>query len=208
MKTVKQVTKLCDNCNKCRLPQITCICNKIKCIETKAKFIILTNEKEVYRNTNTANLLKISTPESTEIIIWERGKVNSKIIEYKKNNKYKLFLVFPTINENLKSREVKYKIEGEYIPIFIIIDGTWKEAWKIIRKSEYLNDLPVISLEVKNQSRFTLRRGQDEGNLCTIETAMELLTLNGEESSRNIIDEYFKLFLKHYKAGASGHTTV
>lgn len=208
MKSIKQITKLCDNCSICRLPQITCICNKIKNVETKAKFIILTNEREIYRNTNTANLLKIVNPKSTEIIIWERGKINKKILEYKNNNIYKIFLVFPTINEDLKQRKIKYTINLNYIPIFIIIDGTWKEAWKIIRKSDYLSDLAVISLNVNKISKFTLRRGQDEGNLCTIETAIELLKINKENIESNIIENNFDLFLRGYKAGLSGHKII
>ena len=45
----KQITKVCNNCSECGLPVITCICNSIKKVETKAKFIILSSEREVYR---------------------------------------------------------------------------------------------------------------------------------------------------------------
>lgn len=200
----KQITKICDNCDKCGLPIITCICNSINTIKTKAKFIILSSEREVHRNTNTASLLKEITPESTEVIIWKRGETSQEILSYINNDIYKVYLIFPTINEEMEKRKVKY-IKDEHIPVFIIVDGTWKEAWKIIRRSNYLKEIPLLPLEVDEISKFTLRRGQQEGNLCTIEAAIELLKMNGENNESESINRYFELFLDSYKAGLSGH---
>ncbi len=201
----KQITKAYKNCNICGLPEITCICNKINKINSKAKFIILSNEKEIYRNTNTARILQLVNPSSTEIVIWKRGEQHKQIFKYINDDKYEVFLIFPTINEELERKQVKFN-RSDKIPVFIIIDGTWSEAWKIIRKSEYLRVLNVISLEVKKVSKFILRRGQEEGNLCTIETAIELLKLNNEIESSNAVDSYFDLFLISYKCGLNGHS--
>lgn len=207
MKNRKQITKVCDNCSKCGLPVITCICNEIKEVETIAKFIILSSERELYRNTNTANLLKIINPKSTEIVIWERGKVPEEIIKYVANDMYKVYLVFPTINDDLKKRKVDYEISNS-TSIFIIVDGTWKEAWKIIKKSDYLKELPILALETNTISKFILRRGQEDGNLCTIETTIELLKMNNEEEKGDFISDKFELFLESYKAGSSGHKII
>lgn len=200
----KQITKVCSNCSKCGLPIITCICGRIKEVKTKAKFIILSSERELYRNTNTANLLKLTNPKSTEIVIWKRDEVSQKIFNYINSNIYRTYLIFPIINEEMKERKIQYS-KIKKIPVFIIVDGTWKEAWKIIRKSDYLKKLPVISLDVKVSSKFSLRRGQAEGNLCTIETAIELLKMNDEYNISEDINKYFELFLESYKAGMSGH---
>ena len=177
----KQITKVCNNCSKCGLPSITCICNDIKEVRTKSKFIILSSEREIYRNTNTANWLKLVNPESTEIIIWKRRELSKELLKYLNNEVYKGYLVFPIINEEMESRKV-INNRRKHIPVFIIIDGTWKEAWKIIRKSDYLKNLPILPLEIKTTSKFTIRRGQEEGNLCTIEAAIELLKINKEIS--------------------------
>ena len=200
----KRITSICDNCNICGLPVITCICNSIKKVKTKSKFIILSSEREIYRNTNTASLLKLINSESTEIIIWRRGEKSQEILNYMNNDIYKVYLIFPIVNEEMEKRRIKYVKDG-HIPVFIIVDGTWKEAWKIIRKSDYLKEVPILPLEVKKTSKFTLRRGQEEGNLCTIEAAIELLKMNEENDASEKIDRDFDLFLDSYKAGASGH---
>ena len=201
---VKQTTSLYDSCNKCGLPIITCICSKAPKIRTDAKIWILSTQKEFYRASNTARLLSLINPASTEIFLWERTNISEELISKLNNEIYDTFLLFPIENCETRSRKVEYK-RTDKIPVFIIIDGTWKEARKIIRRSTYLEQLPIISLEPDFKSKYDLRRGAQDGNLCTIESAIEVLKLNGEIDNSLIINEFYDLFLKSYKAGSSGH---
>ncbi|MGH4051743.1 MAG: tRNA-uridine aminocarboxypropyltransferase [Clostridium sp.] len=201
---IKQITSLYDSCNKCGLPIINCICAKAPKIKTEAKIWILSTQKEFYRASNTARLLTIINPLSTEIFLWERTKIPEALISNFKNEIYDIFLLFPIESYETKNRKVEYKSTNK-IPVFIIIDGTWKEARKIIRKSTYLDNLPIISLEPNFKSRYDLRRGAQAGNLCTIEAAIEVLKLNGEIDNYQIVNKFYDLFLKSYKAGSSGH---
>ncbi|MBW9157769.1 tRNA-uridine aminocarboxypropyltransferase [Clostridium tagluense] len=201
---VKPITSLYDSCNKCGLPKINCICNSTPQLETNAKIWILSTEREFYRPSNTARLLKLINPHSTEIFLWERTNKPEKLIENINNENYETYLLFPVEDDQAQCRKVEYKNTGK-IPAFILIDGTWKEAAKILRKSDYLNKLPRISLEPNFKSQYDLRRGSKEGNLCTIEAAIEVLKINKEIENSQFIDEFYKLFLRSYKAGASGH---
>ena len=78
----KRITSICDNCNICGLPVITCICNSIKKVKTKSKFIILSSEREIYRNTNTASLLKLINPEEDSLRFYYLGNNWNKKIEH------------------------------------------------------------------------------------------------------------------------------
>lgn len=69
---VKQITKLYESCERCGLPVINCICSIVKKINTKAKIWILSTEREFRRPSNTARLLKLADPDSTELFLWER----------------------------------------------------------------------------------------------------------------------------------------
>jgi hypothetical protein len=201
---VKQITSLYESCNECGLPIINCICQKSAKVSTKAKFWILSSEREFYRPSNTARLLKLINPNSTEILLWERTKSPEQLIETIRQETYTVFVVFPAENEELEKRKVQFE-QTEITPAFIILDGTWKEARRIFRKSDFLNDLPIVSIKPNYQTNFDLRRGAAEGNLCTIEAVIEILKMNGEIETSQVIDDYFKLFLKSYKAGVSGH---
>ncbi|MFT5874702.1 MAG: DTW domain-containing protein YfiP [Clostridium sp.] len=201
---VKQVTSLNDRCTKCGLPFINCICYKSPKIKTNARIWILSTEKEFYRPSNTARLLALANPNSTEIFLWERTKIPDKLVDNLNNEIYAPFLLFPIENYETEDRKVEYKNTGK-IPAFIIIDGTWKEARKIFRRSAYLEKVPIISLEPNFKSKYDLRRGVVDGNLCTIEAAIEVLIINGEIENSQVINEFYNLFLKSYKTRPSGH---
>lgn len=201
---VKQITSLYKSCNQCGLPIINCICTSYPKIETEAKLWILSTEKEFYRPSNTARLLKLVNPASTEIFLWERTKNPEALLKNFQNGIYDKYLLFPVDAEKTISRRVEFKKSGK-IPAFIIIDGTWKEAQNIFRKSDYLRNLPLLSLEPNYVSSYDLRNGAAEGNLCTIETGIEVLKLNGEIKNLEIVKDLYDLFLKSYRAGKSGH---
>ncbi|MDO6747760.1 tRNA-uridine aminocarboxypropyltransferase [Gilvimarinus sp. 1_MG-2023] len=59
----------------------------------------------------------------------------------------------------------------------VLIDSTWQQARKIVNHSPYLQSLPAYSLNTDTPSRFTLRRNQVAGGLCTLETVTELARL-------------------------------
>lgn len=201
---IRKITSLYDNCSQCGLPSINCICDKISKIRSHAKFWILSTEREFYRPSNTARLIKLSNPDSTEVFLWERTKFPEELIEKINDEKYIPYLLFPAEDDAAKNRKVIYKAIGK-IPAFIIIDGTWKEAKKIFKKSECLNKVQIISLEPNYKSKYDLRKGADSGHLCTIETAIEVLKLSNEIKSSKIVDEVYNLFLKSFKASISGH---
>lgn len=201
---VKPITSLYSSCNQCGLPIINCICSCTAKIRTNSKIWILSTEKEFHRPSNTARLLKLINPFSTELFLWERTKVPEKLITNLNNDMYEPFLLFPVENNETKCHKVEYKDAGK-IPAFILIDGTWKEARKIFRKSSYLEKIPIISLEPNFKSIYDLRKGAKEGNLCTIEAAIEVLKISGEDQYSSVISDFYKLFLKSYKAGSSGH---
>ena len=200
---VKQITKLYESCNKCGLPIINCICNTAPKIGTKSKIWIISTEREFRRPSNTARLLKLINPESTELILWERTNAPEKLIEYINSEEYEIYILFPIENDDLSERKLAYKTSAR-TPAFIILDGTWKEAGKILRKSDYLKKLPRISLNPIHKSEYTLRRGASEGELCTIEAAIEVIKLNYELENAQLIKGVFDLFIKSFIAGANG----
>lgn len=200
---IKRITSLYESCNNCGLPTINCICNKVTTVETKAKIWILSSQKELTRASNTARILKLVNGYSTEIFTWERTNEPVELIKKINSNEYDVYLLFPVNDEN-RSREVEF-VKSKKTPAFIIIDGTWNEAKKIFRKSPYLNEVPMLTLKPENNSSFILRRGVEEGSLCTIETSIEVLKMNGEKREANDINSIFSLFQENYKCGLSGH---
>lgn len=202
--TIKRVTKLYESCEECGLPELNCICGAIQNTNTEIQFWVLSSRRELYRSSNTARLIKLINPHSTEIFLWERTKAPEELIKRIESNEYRIFLLFPAETEDLERRRTDY-MKSDNKTVFIIIDGTWKEARKILRKSAYLSAIPVVSIAIEGKSKFDLRKGADVGQFCTIEAAIEVLRLNGETDNIESFQSVFDLFLKAYKASASGH---
>lgn len=201
---IHPITSLHPSCNACGLPANTCVCDQVPALKTAAQIWILSTEKELSRPSNTARLLKLMNPQSTEIHQWQRTREPEALLRKIRSGLYEPYLLFPADTEETCSRVVNYPISGK-IPAFIIIDGTWQEARKIMRKSDYLKDLPLISLNPVGDSAFTLRRGLKPGNLCTLETAIEAVHMSGEQEAAGAMHLLYLLFLRSYEAGRCGH---
>lgn len=201
---IRPITSLYESCNICGLPVNTCICDRLPTVYTGAQIWILSTGKEFSRASNTARLLKLINPESTSIYLWERTVEPEELLQKIQSGIYEPYLLFPAENEEALARTVNYPISNK-VPAFVLIDGTWQEARKIVRKSDYLKTLPLLSLSTEKDSIFNLRRGVKPGNLCTIEAAIEVVRMNGEQLAAGVMDDAYRLFLKSYKAGVCGH---
>lgn len=202
-KTIKKLSKDMDVCKECGLAIINCICQESPKIDTKYNFYILTTENEIYRPSNTARLLKLADEDSVKIVVWNRTEIHSEIDKIL-NNGSRTYLVYPLESDNRANfEEIKESKTGEVN--FIIIDGKWKESAKIIRKSSYLQELPVIEFKNIEKSEYTLRKGAEEGELCTIEVVIELFSKCGEQENGRAMKEYFEKFKKRYYATLNGH---
>lgn len=198
---IKPITRGYSHCEACGLPTLTCICAQVQPLETRARFVILTSSREFERASSTGRLLKLINPHSTEVIRWERTQPSPQLLRYLREAS--CYLVFPAETEAQQARQVR-SIESPS-PLFILIDGTWKEARTIFRRSAYLQTLPLISLRVSHASAYSLRQLAVPGTLCTIEAAIELLGRTGEVDAKAQTDAAYRLFLTHYRAGRNGH---
>ncbi|NDC37562.1 MAG: DTW domain-containing protein [Proteobacteria bacterium] len=60
----------------------------------------------------------------------------------------------------------------------IVVDGTWREAAKIVFRNPFLQSLPRLSFKEELQSRYRIRKQPKQGCLSTIESVAHLLKRN------------------------------
>ncbi len=163
---------------------------------------LLTHEREMERWSNTGALIKEGVPESVKIFYWSRVEPPKELLDLLKDDTYYPILVFPIEDEGrvkIDTEVLRQKsINGRRLA-FLILDGTWKEARKMLRKSDYLNNLPFVSLENLEKTRYTLRRNKDIDHICTVEVAIELYRLCEEDDVVEGLNANFEAFLS--KAG-------
>ena len=98
-----------------------------------------------------------------------------------------------------------------------MLDGSWREAKKMFRKSPYLDKYPMISFdpslflsssELKNDeklspvgeaSRYTVRKTELEHQFSTAEVAARVLEMSGEKHNGHLLDLWFDVFNYQYQ---------
>jgi DTW domain-containing protein YfiP len=81
-------------------------------------------------------------------------------------------------------------------PLLIMLDGSWREAIKIFRKSPYLHHLPLLSFDPKVLATYALRKGSHDFQLGTAEVASLALEAVNEPENGLALSAWFELFVE------------
>ena len=109
-----------------------------------------------------------------------------------------------------------------------MLDGSWREAKKMFRKSPYLDRFPMVSFDAKtaveavaslcqsesnNQlspvgqdSRYTVRKTELEHQFSTAEVGARVLAMHGETNNAHLLDLWFDVFNFQYQKSVCQRT--
>ncbi|RTR02017.1 tRNA-uridine aminocarboxypropyltransferase [Halomonas nitroreducens] len=191
-------------CAGCNLPALNCLCPYRLETQSRARVWLLTHPLEHHKPTNTGRLIRDVLPD-TEVFTWYRTAPDARLLALLDDARYAPFVIFPDDHEDYAHRVVGMDAVAERqgedrIPVFIILDGTWRQARRIFRKSPYLAELPVLPLATERLTRYRLRKPASAAHLCTAEVAVELLRQSGDTQAAGLLDDYFDAFNDSYAA--------
>ena len=190
-------------CQRCGFTH-QCICPQIPALESSVNIALLTHENELKRDTNTGKLLQQTLP-NCQSYIWQRKSAPAELMAMIQEDTVQALLLFPS-EQSVDVSEITevYPTENQKL-LFIVLDGTWQEAKKMMNKSQWLQTIPQVHLTPSLDSAYTLRRNQDSGHLCTCEVGSLLLSQLGETEQAQELNQYFHHYLKVFQADKSGH---
>lgn len=180
------------------MPAKGCICEFRVNIQAQARFWLLTHRKELYKPTNTGRLI-VDTIRDSEVFSWSRTEPDVQFLDQLTDPGFDPYIVFPE-GEGYQERMVEFEHKPGRKPVFIILDGTWRQARRIFRQSECLQNIPVIQPQTDRKTRYSLRKPNEEHHLCTAEVAAVMLAQMGDQVSADVLDAYFDVFNAHYYA--------
>ncbi len=187
--------------------RFNCICSLLPKLTSEHAIILLMHPNEVSRDTNTGKLLQ-QCRLKVEQIIWDRKQPPQELIDRLEDSGLYPVLLFPG-EECLTLENVQQLSQQQNRqPLFIILDATWQEARKMINKSHWLKNVPLMGLVTPGESDYQLRRNQQQGNLCTFEVAAQLLGQLGEEDNQRQMQSFFINYLAAFQAEKSGHPLI
>ncbi|MCL1060405.1 DTW domain-containing protein [Shewanella gelidimarina] len=175
------------------------------------QIILLTHEREVTRPSNTGQLALECFPDICTRIIWARTSPDAALV--KQLQTADCALLFPEevespselaalVSSSEKRRQPasvehdEQKSEPAMPSTLVILDATWQEARKMLRRSDYLKNAQKYSISSKHDSQFTLRRNQVDGGLCTAECIIELFKEANMPTQAAQLAEKFALMQK------------
>lgn len=193
-----------ERCPGCQLPVLNCLCPYRISAESEARIWLVTHPLEHLKPTNTGRLIRDVLP-TTEVFTWYRTAPDERLLALLDDARYAPFVIFPDDQPDYADRVVGMEAVGEVktngrIPVFILLDGTWRQARRIFRKSVYLDGLPVLPLATQRMTRYQLRKPASQAHLCTAEVAAELLRQSGDVDAAQVLDDYFDAFNVSYAA--------
>ncbi|MBL4629752.1 MAG: DTW domain-containing protein [Paraglaciecola sp.] len=196
-------------CEECLIPEERCICALRPTITSRSAFCMVMYKNEYYKPTNTGKLIA-DVIHDNHAFRWDRVAPDPALIALLKNPKYVPIIVFPQqyaqADRCIDSPQDLAEIQQGKTPLFIMLDGTWREASKMFKSASF-EHLPVLGIQPEKASIYQLREAAHEHQLCTAEVAIEVLKMAGDNHAALALGEYFYQFKKAYIAG-KGHLTL
>lgn len=190
-------------CQRCLLVTGYCLCNTIAPHPANSRFCLVMFDTEPMKPSNTGRLIADILP-LTDAFQWSRTEPPQALLDLVKNPDYQPMVVFPSSYAGPERQVLSAPPSGKP-PLFIMLDGTWPEARKMFRKSPWLDNLPLISVDLSRVSAYSLREVHAEGQYCTAEVAIALLDLAGDTGAATALSQHFTRFRENYLAGKAHH---
>lgn len=192
-----------QRCEHCLLPATACICAQKPSHGGSCAFCFIMYTGECYKPSNTGRLI-CDVIADNHAFMWDRTRPDPRLLALLTDSRYAPVLIFPQQYANaercLHSGTELSAATSTKIPLFVMLDGTWREAKKMF-KSPYLATMPVLGIQPEQASRYQLREAAHLHQLCTAEVAIEVLLLAGEDESASQLADYFFKFRRAYMLG-------
>mgnify|MGYP000150027977 CR=1 FL=1 len=189
-------------CPECLLAESKCICNEFEAMDSHIGVCMLMYHAEYYKPSNTGQLI-CHLVKDNFAFRWERTSVEPRLEQLIQDPKWYPVIIFPHDNvepeRQLSALPEPQVLDGKR-PLFIFLDGTWRQAKKMFIKSPYLQALPVLQLEEASKGSYQLRVAHHEHHMSTVEVAFELFKQNGEARLGETLEQLFEKFRAGYQA--------
>ena len=164
-------------CGRCARPPVVCVCAHVTPLRTRTRVLILQHPRERHVPINTARLARLSLPDAIlrRAVDFDTDPVVNDALSGR-DCWPPPYLLFPGPNALDLARACP---PG---PItLVVLDGTWWQAGKLLRRNPRLAALPQLRLAPAAPSRYRIRREPHEHCVATIEAiALALRALEGE----------------------------
>lgn len=171
------MSRYCEQCGKARK---ACICRWIQVIDAKTELWILQHPSEVKRAIGTARILTLSLPKA-RLWVGEDFSCHDELNALLQEPQREVYLIYPGEGAVPVSELAAQPHKSGKTRTLILLDGTWKKAYKMWQLSTNLHGLPTVNLDNAGQGNYRIRKSPKDQGVSTVEAGYLALTaLEGE----------------------------
>lgn len=167
------MSRYCSQCGKSRK---ACICQWIVPLANEVELIILQHTSEEHRPLGTARILNLSLNHCT-CLIGEDFSDNAALNALLEDSAYQYFILYPSEQSLCLSELATVGAMADKKIRLILLDGTWKKAYKMWQLSTNLHSIPTVKLPEDLQGHYTIRKAPSNNSLSTVEAGFHALIL-------------------------------
>jgi DTW domain-containing protein YfiP len=190
-------------CELCHYPKQACLCAHVQPMVCDTQVIVMQHPDEVSQSKNTVHLLGLVLPQ-LQVYIGEiptdfmalkaliSASAGSSYLIYPSDNSISLDALVQGLGEDDQGRQSTNEQAAPRPKLnIILLDGTWRKAYKILQLNPWLLNLPALHLTFEGKSQYTIRKSSRPDSLSTLEAAA--YTLQALEPELDIAP-IFKVF--------------
>jgi len=162
-------------CLNCRRRSLTCVCSLIHPFETESRFIILMHPMEYKKEKVGTGRFSHLILKNSEVLVDVSFDQNRRFLELINDPDYETYLLYPG-DEVVNLSEIQtWPVSTHLKKQFIVIDGTWPCAKKMMKVTTLLHHLPRVSFSSTKQSEFKIKHQPLPGCLSTVESIHQVI---------------------------------
>lgn len=179
-------------CRQCQRPEKTCICPFTCAVANLVPVIVLQHPSEVDQSKGTLPLLSGSLSHC-QVLIGEDFTTNEQLNQLLEQYQDNIYLLYPSDDaieltsltaSGLCDHVQMEPLENKDKRCIILLDGTWKKAYRIYMLSKNLHNIVHVRLPTDLPARYLIRKTLKKNALSTLEAccyALGLLEDNTEK---------------------------
>ncbi len=163
-------TKARACCPRCDKPVVVCYCAHLHQVATLTRILLLQHPREEQMKVGTARMAHLSLPNSVLRIGLDFS--DDAVVKAELADARPTYVLFPT-PDALDIRVLR----GVPSVRLIVLDGTWRQARKLLKLNPWLQRLPAVAFTPTHPSEYQIRKQPAEHCVSTIEALGEALRL-------------------------------
>ncbi len=161
-------------CLRCLRPESTCFCQRLQSLPTKTRVVFLQHPRERRVAIGTARMAHLQLPNS-ELHSGVSFDSNARVQALADDPR--AAILFPSGDAVAPDA-----LPGGRPDTLVVIDGTWSQARKVLKKNPVLSKLPRVALKPEKPGNYRIRKEPAPDFLSTIEAVAEILgALEGDK---------------------------